>query len=222
MVALKSRFTVKIRLGGSRRKAGAVYGIEQIRASRLARSLGGRRERAAPFPPGQLVELPRFENGKPHTIFLLDNLPARSARKVKSGIHMFATIVGGALTLVFIGLPLAIIGLFIQSLLERRNKRPVIGYGKSKPIGSEHQLERARPESESAPSQLPNAVAPGHRPGLATPIVARHHDARTSASARDHGRGERRGTIPDRHSAIAAPASPADRPAQASARDRRA
>jgi hypothetical protein len=59
-----------------------------------------------------LVELPRFENGKPHTIFLLDNLPARSARKVKSGIHMFATIVGGALTLVFIGLPLAIIGLY--------------------------------------------------------------------------------------------------------------
>jgi hypothetical protein len=154
--------------------------------------------------------------------FLLDNLPARSARKMKSGIHMFATIVGGALTLVFIGLPLAIIGLFIQSLLERRNKRPVIGYGKSKPIGSEHQLEHARPESESAPSQLPNTAAPGHRPGLATPIVARHHDARTSASARGHGRGERRGTIPDRHSAIAAPASPADRPAQASARDRRA
>ena len=40
---------------------------------------------------------------------------------------MFATIVGGALALVFIGLPLAIIGLFIQSLLERRNKRPAAG-----------------------------------------------------------------------------------------------
>ena len=51
---------------------------------------------------------------------------------------MFATIVGGALALVFIGLPLAIIGLFIQSLLERRNKRPAAGEVKSRPIDSEH------------------------------------------------------------------------------------
>jgi len=37
MVALKSRFTVKIRLSDSRREAAALYGIEQIRASRLRR-----------------------------------------------------------------------------------------------------------------------------------------------------------------------------------------
>jgi hypothetical protein len=55
---------------------------------------------------------------------------------------MFATIVGGALALVFIGLPLAIIGLFIQSLLERRNKRPAASEVKSKHIGSEHSLAR--------------------------------------------------------------------------------
>jgi len=169
-----------------------------------------------------LVELPRCENEPPHTIFLLDKQPARSARKVKSGIHMFATIVGGALALVFIGLPLAIIGLFIQSLLERRNKRPAAGDVDSRPIGSEHLLGRAGTASEAPPSHRPNTSAAGHLPGPATPIVARHHDARTPHSARDHSRAERRGPISDRHSTASAPPSQADRSTQANVRDRRA
>ena len=135
---------------------------------------------------------------------------------------MFATIVGGALALVFIGLPLAIIGLFIQSLLERKNKRPAASEVKSKPIGSEHSLARPGAESEAVPSHRPNTLTAGHLPGLATPIVARHHDARTPHSARDHGRAEWRGPISDRHSTASAPASPADRSTQANVRDRRA
>jgi hypothetical protein len=167
-----------------------------------------------------LVELPRCENDKPHTIFLLDKRHAPSARKLKSGIHMFATIVGGALALVFIGLPLAIIGLFIQSLLERRNARPPAGDRQSRPLGSEHSSDRVRTESEAAPSHR-RPVA-GHRHGMAAP-VARHHDARTSsASAKDYGRGERRELGSDRHATVSAPSSPADQSAQARIRDRRA
>lgn len=106
---------------------------------------------------------------------------------------MFATIVGGALALVFIGLPLAIIGLFIQSLLERRNRRPAAGDVESRPIDSEHLLGRAGTASEAPPSHRPNTLAAGHLPGLATPNAARHHDTRTPHSARDHSRAERRG-----------------------------
>ena len=80
---------------------------------------------------------------------------------------MFATIVGGALALVFIGLPLAIIGLFIQSLLERRNKRPAAGEAKSQPIGSEHLLAHPGAESEALPSHRPNTLTAGHLPGCA-------------------------------------------------------
>ena len=207
---------MKIRLGGSRRKAGALYGIEQIGASGAYAITGGRRSEPHQLRPINWVELPRCLD------FLLDKPPAPSARKVRSGIHMFATIVGGALALVFIGLPLAIIGLFIQSLLERRNKRPAASEVKSKHIGSEHSLARPGAESEAVPSHRPNTLTAGHLPGLATPIVARHHDARTPHSARDHGRAEWRGPISDRHSTASAPASPADRSTQANVRDRRA
>ena len=131
---------------------------------------------------------------------------------------MFATIVGGALALVFIGLPLAIIGLFIQSLLERRNRRPAAGDVESRPIDSEH----AGTTSEAPPSHRPNTLAAGHLPGLATPIAARHTDTRTPHSARDHSRAERRGPNSDRHSMASAPASQADRATQVNVRDRRA
>jgi len=159
--------------------------------------------------------------GSATRFFLLDKLPARRARKVKSGIHMFATIVGGALALVFIGLPLAIIGLFIQSLLERRDAKPAVADSKSSSIGSKP-LAPAGTEPEVAHPHRPSTSAAGRLPGLATPIVARHHDGRTSHSARGHGHGERRGSIADRRSAVGGPASPADRSAQTNARDCRA
>jgi hypothetical protein len=153
------------------------------------------------------------KTGSGTRFFLLDKPPAQSARKSKSGIHMFATIVGGALALVFIGLPLAIIGLFIQSFLERGNAKPAAAGVESK---------RAGTEPEAAHSDRPKTSAAGHPPGLATPIVARHHEGRAAHSARNHGRGERRGSIADRHSGAGAPASPADRSAQADVRDCRA
>jgi hypothetical protein len=40
---------------------------------------------------------------------------------------MFATIVGLVLALCFLGLPLAIIGLFIMSIFDRSNKRDAAG-----------------------------------------------------------------------------------------------
>jgi hypothetical protein len=59
---------------------------------------------------------------EPHPLFvatLLDKLPGRSTRKAKAGAIMFAVVVGFVLALIFLGLPLAIIALFIVSNLDR-------------------------------------------------------------------------------------------------------
>jgi hypothetical protein len=69
---------MKIRLGGSRRKAGALYGIEQIRASGAYAITGGRRSEPHQLRPVNWVELPRCENEQPHTIFF-----ARQAARAK-------------------------------------------------------------------------------------------------------------------------------------------
>jgi hypothetical protein len=165
-----------------------------------------------------LVELPRCENGQPHTIISLDKPPARSARKVKSGIHMFATIVGGALALVFIGLPVAIIGLFVQSLLERSNARPAVSDNGSKPIDSELIVDHVGTESKAVPSHRPNTLG-----RLVAPIVARHSEAAASVPAQEnHGDAERQGTISDRHSVVAAASFPADSSASTCVGDRSA
>lgn len=63
---------------------------------------------------------------------------------------MFAMIVGSVPALIFIGLPVAIIGLFILSILDRRNKRPVEGY---------KALRRAGSESEGAAPHRPSRLA---------------------------------------------------------------
>ena len=44
---------------------------------------------------------------------------------------MLAMLIGMLLALIFFGLPLAIIGLFIMSILDRRNKRTVPDYGET-------------------------------------------------------------------------------------------
>jgi hypothetical protein len=118
---------------------------------------------------------------------------------------MFATIVGGALALVFIGLPLAIIGLFIQSLLERGDARPAVSHDGSKPIDSERRVDHARTESKAVPSHRPNTLG-----GLVAPIVARHNQAAAPVRAQDDGGTEHHGTISDRQPMIAAAAFPAD------------
>jgi hypothetical protein len=213
---------MKIRLGGSRRKAGALYGIEQIRASGAYAITGGRRSEPHQLRPVNWVELPRCENEQPHTIFFARQAARAKCKKSevedtyvcnncrwRAGACVHRAAAGNH-------------RLFIQSLLERRNKRPAASEVKSKPIGSEHSLARPGAESEAVPSHRPNTLTAGHLPGLATPIVARHHDARTPHSARDHGRAEWRGPISDRHSTASAPASPADRSTQANVRDRRA
>ncbi len=47
---------------------------------------------------------------------------------------MFATLVGMVLAFSFFGLPLAIMGLFVLSILDRWNKRTVADHGESKRI----------------------------------------------------------------------------------------
>jgi hypothetical protein len=135
---------------------------------------------------------------------------------------MFATIVGGALALVFIGLPLAIIGLFIQSLLERRNRRPAAGDVESRPIDSEHLLGRAGLRRK-------HHLRIGRTRWLR--VTSPDWPPRTQPAITIHERRIPQGTIavrsgadliPDRHSMASAPASQADRATQVNVRDRRA
>ena len=112
---------------------------------------------------------------------------------------MFATIVGGALALVFIGLPLAIIGLFIQSLLERRNKEACRGR-----CGI--QAHRLRTLAGARRDYVGSTTfASAEHVGDGSPPRTGHPDCApitytTPHSARDHSRAERRGPNSDRHS----------------------
>jgi hypothetical protein len=53
-------------------------------------------------------------------------------RKAKSGGSVLGMIVGGFVAMVFLGLPLAIIGLFIASTFDRRDARAPRGYTASR------------------------------------------------------------------------------------------
>jgi hypothetical protein len=61
---------------------------------------------------------------------------------------MLQMVIGAVLALIFLGLPLATIGLFIMSVLDRRNKRTVADPGESKPIDSDVLLRRAGSEPD--------------------------------------------------------------------------
>ena len=116
---------------------------------------------------------------------------------------MFATIVGGALALVLIGLPLAIIGLFIQSFFE--GARPAVSHKGSKPVESERRAGQAGTASKAAPSHRPNTLG-----GLVAPIVARHAETAAPDRAPHNGSTEHYGTISDPQSIVAAASFPAD------------
>jgi hypothetical protein len=49
-------------------------------------------------------------------------------RKAKSGDSVLDMVIGAFVALVFLGLPVAIIGLFIASTLDRRHAKPPEGY----------------------------------------------------------------------------------------------
>lgn len=51
---------------------------------------------------------------------------------------MLAIFVGAAVAFIVFGLPLAIIGLFVASILDRRNKRTVEGRQESEFVGPKH------------------------------------------------------------------------------------
>jgi hypothetical protein len=78
--------------------------------------------------------------------FLLDKLSA-SAENWDSGDLVLAMVVGAVIALIVFGLPLAIIGLFIASILDRRNKRVTDDHQKSLLAG----LRRTFPVGRSFP-----------------------------------------------------------------------
>jgi len=51
---------------------------------------------------------------------------------------VFAMFVGAAVALIVFGLPLAIIGLFVASILDRGNKRTVEGHQETEFVGPRH------------------------------------------------------------------------------------
>jgi hypothetical protein len=59
-------------------------------------------------------------------------------QKKNWGIFVFAIFVGAAVALIVFGLPLAIIGLFVASILDRGNKRTVEGHQESEFVGPKH------------------------------------------------------------------------------------
>jgi hypothetical protein len=71
---------------------------------------------------------------------------------------MFAMFVGAVVALILIGLPLAIIGLFIMSVLDRVRSSP------------EHLSSRAGPEPEATPRHLLTRSTPSS----AAPVSARN------------------------------------------------
>jgi hypothetical protein len=130
---------------------------------------------------------------------------------------MFGTIVGGALAVVFVGLPLAIIGLFIQSFFERGGAGPAVNGSGSQPIDSEHFGAHAGTELKAVSSHRPNTLG-----GLVAPIVARHNEAAASVRAQDNGGAEGHGTISDPRSMVAAASFPPDSSAPTCVGDRSA
>jgi hypothetical protein len=62
---------------------------------------------------------------------------------------VLAILVGAAVALIVFGLPLAIIGLFVASILDRRNKRTVEGHQESAFVGTKP-LYRAGSEQDGA------------------------------------------------------------------------
>ncbi len=63
--------------------------------------------------------------------FLLDKLSASSPENWELGDLVFAIIAGAVMALIVFGLPLAIIGLFTASILDRRNGKAIEGHQKS-------------------------------------------------------------------------------------------
>jgi hypothetical protein len=53
-------------------------------------------------------------------------------RKANSGVRVLSMVVGAFMALIFLGLPLAIIGLFTATTLDRRGGRPPAGLAESR------------------------------------------------------------------------------------------
>jgi hypothetical protein len=131
---------------------------------------------------------------------------------MKSGLHMLATIVGGALAFVLLGLPLAIIGLFVQGAL-----------AKSSALRAERNESFARIDE---PSHRGRGESPPEGAPLAASRIAIKAkpaaEAAASAAMRRHGRAQRPGVTPDPHAIVAAAAVLGDGIAPGCASDRRA
>jgi hypothetical protein len=89
---------------------------------------------------------------------------------VKSGVAVLNMVVGAFVALLFLGLPLAIIGLFIASTLDRRNIRPPEGIAEAaeaSSVGTGHAGDRRRRIVYGRSSLATAAPAERHEPARA-------------------------------------------------------
>jgi hypothetical protein len=147
---------------------------------------------------------------------------ARSATKMMSGIHMLATIVGGALAFALLGLPLAIIGLFVQGILAQRSALRAERDESFARTDERARLDRSERTPKATSSRSLKTSTAGRRAAPRVTIKAKPTaDEAALASMRRHGGAERPVVTPEPH-AIMAAAVGDDRTARACASDRRA
>jgi hypothetical protein len=123
---------------------------------------------------------------------------------MQSGLHMIDTIVGGALALTLLGLPLAIIGLFVQSILTqmsalRAERNEIVAPADNRPP-----LKRARKNPNGMLFHPPNTSPDGRRVVFDAPTGARHPGETAFVSS---DRGPEQPEIPRSAPAIVAAAS---------------
>jgi hypothetical protein len=117
---------------------------------------------------------------------------------------MIDTIVGGALALTLLGLPLAIIGLFVQSILTQMSALRAERNESVTPADNRPRLKRERKKPNGMLFRPPNTSPDGRRVVFDAPIRARHPGEATFVASHD---GPARPEIPRSPPAIVAAAS---------------
>jgi hypothetical protein len=117
---------------------------------------------------------------------------------------MVDTIVGGALALVLLGLPLAIIGLFVQSVLARRSALRAELHECPARLLSPHRPQRRRRVLASPPLYPLLRLTAADHAEPAAPLGPRPHAETTHVSTKRPDAAERPRTTPDPHVTVAA------------------
>ena len=212
---------MKIRLGGSRGKAGALYGIEQICASGAYAITGGRRSEPRQLRPVNWSNCRAVKTSSRTRFFARQAARAKCKKSEVGDTYVCNNCrwrAGARVHRAAAGNHRA-----VHPEPARAQKQEACRGRCRIQAHRFRTLAGARRDCVGSTTfASAEHVGCGSPPRTGHPVAARHHDARTPHSARDHSRAERRGPNSDRHSTASAPASHTDRATQANVRDRRA